>query len=579
MKKLISIILTAALLVFPSAVFFAEESGLEIDEKSFPDDSFRNYVKENIDIDSDGYLSDREIYGAEAIDVSGIGISDLNGIEYFTELKNLNCSDNEIAYLYLRKNEKLETLDCSGNKLTQLDLFYNKNLKSADCSDNMITVLDVMQSEYLEQLNCKNNRLSDILLDFNTVLRCLDCSGNELTGLDLSKNKGITFLDCSENLISQLDLKNNVLLETLICKNNSLACLDLSMNEKLSAVDAGGNKYTITVGSDGVFDLADLPGGFDVSRAGEWRGGNIEGSILKADGEAETVTYDYDMGNEKTENFSLVVKRTERTDIPVNGKNFPDTAFRNYVLEYCDIDGNNFLSQEEINNTVFMNISFLSVFDLKGIEYFTALQQLMCNSNGLITMDLSKNTELKWLECSDNEITHLDLSRNAKLEYFSGSGNRITNMVLNDNSSFQYFNISENIYSIYVDESNIFDLSVLPGSFDAGKVPSVIGGVFDAVNNTLTVNEGTDTVIYAYDLGGGRIERLFFEITRTKTEPGDVNKDGKIDIKDATEIQKYLASSAGSSENFDVMAADVNSDGRITVLDVTAVQLILAENN
>ena len=56
---------------------------------------------------------------------------------------------------------------------------------------------------------------------------------------------------------------------------------------------------------------------------------------------------------------------------------------------------------------------------------------------------------------------------------------------------------------------------------------------------------------------------------------GDVNSDGKVDIDDATLIQKYSIDLP--VDGFDVNAADVNGDGRISVLDTTCVQKYAAD--
>ena len=59
---------------------------------NFPDSNFRKYVSENFDADSDGVFSDAEISAVKAVNVEGMGISRLNGIEYFTALEDLNFS-------------------------------------------------------------------------------------------------------------------------------------------------------------------------------------------------------------------------------------------------------------------------------------------------------------------------------------------------------------------------------------------------------------------------------------------------------------------------------------------------------
>lgn len=57
---------------------------------------------------------------------------------------------------------------------------------------------------------------------------------------------------------------------------------------------------------------------------------------------------------------------------------------------------------------------------------------------------------------------------------------------------------------------------------------------------------------------------------------GDVNIDGKIDIKDASMIQKYLLSMISLSE-FQKELADVNGDGKINIIDSTQIQRNISE--
>ncbi len=128
---------------------------LIITEITFPDANFRSYIAENIDTDKDGMLSPEEIAAVTEIDVSIEAsysytyISDLTGIEYFTNLLTLDASRTKIAsidvsmftnleflYLYncyylkdldLTANTNLIDLDVSGTELTELDLSNNSN--------------------------------------------------------------------------------------------------------------------------------------------------------------------------------------------------------------------------------------------------------------------------------------------------------------------------------------------------------------------------------------------------------------------------------------------------------------------
>ena len=94
-----------------SSVFIA------INETNFPDALFRDYIAENADMDADGQLSELEVSGVTGIDVSGMGIQDLRGIEYFTELESLDCSDNQLTSLDLSANAKLQSLNAENNRL------------------------------------------------------------------------------------------------------------------------------------------------------------------------------------------------------------------------------------------------------------------------------------------------------------------------------------------------------------------------------------------------------------------------------------------------------------------------------
>ncbi len=56
---------------------------------------------------------------------------------------------------------------------------------------------------------------------------------------------------------------------------------------------------------------------------------------------------------------------------------------------------------------------------------------------------------------------------------------------------------------------------------------------------------------------------------------GDVNRDGKVNIRDATAIQKYLAKLV-KAEDIDLLAADFTQDSRINIKDATGIQKKIA---
>ena len=113
--------------------------GIAIDETNFPDEYFRLYVSLNLDTDGNDYLSDTEIAAAKKIEGGMKNIYTLKGIEFFTELTELECYYNHLTELDLSKNTKLTYLDCSYNQLTKLDLSKNTLLNEVYIEDNYIS--------------------------------------------------------------------------------------------------------------------------------------------------------------------------------------------------------------------------------------------------------------------------------------------------------------------------------------------------------------------------------------------------------------------------------------------------------
>lgn len=108
-----------------------------------------------IDTDGDGEICETEAQAyTGSINIQSKGVSDLTGIEVFTALTRLNCSDNQITNLNISANTDLEYLDCEYNQLTNLDLSTNTNLEYLRCVHNQLTQLDVSGNTSLSSLNC-----------------------------------------------------------------------------------------------------------------------------------------------------------------------------------------------------------------------------------------------------------------------------------------------------------------------------------------------------------------------------------------------------------------------------------------
>ena len=229
-----------------------------------------------------------------------------------TALEALGCDSNELTALDVSENAVLKELHCAGNKLSSLDLSKNKELAVLDCHYNGLTELDVKSNTKLTKLRCFSNSLTALDVSNNTELTELWCSANRLTALDVSRNTKLADLDCSGsgNLLTTLDVSKNPELKKLNCGYNRLTSLDVSNNTKLTVMDCLHNRYAITAASDRTFDLSNLPGNFDVSKASNWNGGTVSGNTLTVNSGVSAVTYSYDCGNEKSAIFTLNVTVT-----------------------------------------------------------------------------------------------------------------------------------------------------------------------------------------------------------------------------------------------------------------------------
>lgn len=233
-----------------------------------------NANNQSIVIDING---NNEIEVSEALDVASLyvsnsNISDLAGVQGFSNLKLLNCSGNYIttpldltsmtqlealnivsnngviplldlsglsSFAFLSAdNATVTTLNASGTNLINLYSLNVTNLNVSNCtsliyimaltdelqsinvagctmlsslqvySNYNLTSLDVSGLTNLTELICMSNNLSYLNLTGTTNLEYIDCKHNLLTNLDVSTSPAITHLDCSANLFTTLDFSN-----------------------------------------------------------------------------------------------------------------------------------------------------------------------------------------------------------------------------------------------------------------------------------------------------------------------------------------------------------------------------------
>jgi hypothetical protein len=66
-------------------------------------------------------------------------------------------------------------------------------------------------------------------------------------------------------------------------------------------------------------------------------------------------------------------------DIAITAANFPDDNFRNQISVSYDTNHDGVLTTEEIQSVTAINVTNKHISSLKGIEHFTALENLQCS--------------------------------------------------------------------------------------------------------------------------------------------------------------------------------------------------------
>ena len=176
-----------------------------------PDANFKAALLANPVINTNGdgeiQVSEANAYD-DALLLSGLGISDLTGIEAFTALKTLDCSSNNLFHIDLSNNLLLEYLDCSFNQiflfefnLGQKDFLYHlradyidsmsdngggfnfPNLKYFYHSFSVATNSIQLNATQLEHFECHDNpSLQTAIVDqaSSANLKYVDVSNNDL---------------------------------------------------------------------------------------------------------------------------------------------------------------------------------------------------------------------------------------------------------------------------------------------------------------------------------------------------------------------------------------------------------------
>lgn len=571
-----------------------------VNEENFPDAIFRELVNEKC-ANGDYVLSAEEIAAVTRMgDTSYKGISDFKGLEYFTELKHFGCAGNNLTHLDVSANTKLVELFCSYNKLTALDVSKNTELTELSCDSNALTALDVSKNTKLEMLEASDNDLTAIDVSNNTALRALSCGynqigaldvskntaleslgcmSNKLTALDVSKNTALEYLYCGENFLTQLDLSQNTLLVNLDCAHSNIKTLDLSHNPAIwqlncasfggSTLDISGNPKILAVYNSGEVNPYDGEPGVVSLMMENPDGGLItfrysEGVTILTGADSD------DSGDAGDESAKVTIDET----------NFPDETFRQYIREYIDTDGTETLSEAEIAAAKVIDLSTTGVYDLTGLAYFTALEELYCTQHSMTTLNVSANKALVVLKCGLGNLFELNVSGNAALEVLECYNNQLTMLDVSGCPALTKLDCEYNDLC-YLDVSTNENLTTLSCANNEIRSLDIFGNenMIRAYTEGVCEDFGADGLWYAVygeneygdeivllSLGVDASVDIYAGEEPEKPVPGDADGDGKVEPKDLTRLMKSILKVDGNEVSPET--ADLNNDDVVDILDV-----------
>ena len=461
MKKRILSIVLCLVMVFSLLPFTASAaSAMPINEETFPDPVFREYV---LKIVGGSVLTEEKAQQIEVLDVSKDNIkkvlgdrapiTSLMGIRYLRYVKDLNCSGQELKKtLNLEQNSRVEKLNCSGNQLT--DLWFHKGslLRYLDCSVNQFTALNLSKSSELTELSCSNNKLTSLDLSANTKLQEINASSNKLTALDTRNLPELTHLYLWDNSdLKSIDVSKNTKLEFLSVSHCKLTSLDVSRNRKLVELFVYNNQLT----------ALDVRSNYLLKKLSCY-----ENQITALD---------------LSSNVSL-------EDLGVNDNPITELDLR---------------AQSNLQK---LSCSAMKLKKL-DVSRCPKLRRLYCNDNQIETLDLRSNKKLETLYCQNNRLSWLNLSSNTALDprYVDCSGNVYD------------IKVDENLqYRVYPD---LPCYGATEGTyFTAARASDWTGGTVSKVDgwDVLTLdNRDVKEVTYKYDTGNAKIGKVAFTL---KTE-------------------------------------------------------------
>ena len=582
---------------------------------SFTDAKFLAAVRTALGKNASDPIYDTDVAPVTILNVSNKNIESLAGIAHFTALTTLNCSLNWLEELPAELPAGLTNLDCSNNSLTALPALPT-GLQHLDCGENQFTALTALPTS-LTYLRCSVNRLT-ALTALPTNLTDLNCSQNRLTALDLSglgslarcnansQNVSLTLAGSGTSYTKTIALNNPTDLDSglsyaggvLTSNNAAIATSSFTVatgkashelsgmlnltyqtdgtaltftnsaayNIPASTVNSAITNINAALGVSGgttpyTFSATGLPAGITISTAGV-----ISGTpTTAADAGTATITVTDSAAPTATKsitiNYGAVSAEPAGSDITGS---FTDTNFLAEVRTAVGKGVSESVYDIDVASVTSLNVSNKDITSLAGIEYFTALNELNCNNNQLMALDVSSNTALTHLYCYSNHLTALDVRSNTALIDLYCYNNQLTALDVSSNTALTSLVCSNNQLTA-LDVSGLALLQICEANNQT--VSLTLTGNGSSYTKTIALNNPTG-LISGLSYAGGVLTSNSTAITTSSftvdTGSADYELSGTLNLTYQTGTNITLNANGGNALTPGTLTT--GTDGKLTAL-------------
>ena len=185
----------------------------------------------------------------EALDISNTTMGNIN-LSSLIHLKKLLCSHSYRGFINLAPFPDLQLLDCSNNSIWQLNFNNSPNLQAVNCSNNALYTLDFANAPMLNDLSCKNNPNLTTIKIKNGVQHLPRTSQNFQECMTGCPNLNLICADANEISIIQNDLTSCGITQNIAVNTSCVLANESFSNNQFSiSPNPSNNIFNISFGN------------------------------------------------------------------------------------------------------------------------------------------------------------------------------------------------------------------------------------------------------------------------------------------------------------------------------------------